>query len=97
LLKPVVRIPHGNGFKARDRIVWKRRYPVEDWKEERRFKRKKTSLADDWQNCVKLEGFAEQFSDLEEIWNAEKAAVQGRKLKEGLEAVRNEMKRLAVV
>ena len=33
-----------------------------------------------------------QFSDLEEIWNAEKAAVQGaQKLKEDLEAVRHEM------
>ncbi|MGR0280417.1 ATP-dependent chaperone ClpB [Marinomonas dokdonensis] len=33
-----------------------------------------------------------QFSDLEEIWNSEKAAVQGaQKLKEELEAVRHEM------
>lgn len=33
-----------------------------------------------------------QFSDLEEIWNAEKAAVQGaQKLKEELESVRHEM------
>ncbi|WP_417529288.1 ATP-dependent chaperone ClpB [Marinomonas shanghaiensis] len=33
-----------------------------------------------------------QFSDLEEIWNAEKAAVQGaQKLKEDLESVRHEM------
>ena len=32
------------------------------------------------------------FSDLEEIWNAEKAAVQGaQKLKEELESVRHEM------
>jgi ATP-dependent Clp protease ATP-binding subunit ClpB len=39
-----------------------------------------------------IEDLQKQFSDLEEIWNAEKAAVQGaQKLKEELEAVRHEM------
>ena len=39
-----------------------------------------------------IDGLEKQFSDLEEIWNAEKAAVQGaQKLKEELEAVRHEM------
>ncbi|MFD1384178.1 ATP-dependent chaperone ClpB [Rhodanobacter aciditrophus] len=39
-----------------------------------------------------IDALQKQFSDLEEIWNAEKAAVQGaQKLKEELEAVRHEM------
>lgn len=39
-----------------------------------------------------IDGLEKQFSDLEEIWNAEKAAVQGaQKLKEELEGVRQEM------
>ncbi|GAB3478569.1 ATP-dependent chaperone ClpB [Marinomonas epiphytica] len=39
-----------------------------------------------------IAGLQKQFSDLEEIWNAEKASVQGaQKLKEELEAVRHEM------
>lgn len=39
-----------------------------------------------------IESLQKQFSDLEEIWNAEKAAVQGaQKLKEELESVRHEM------
>lgn len=41
---------------------------------------------------VEIDGLQKQFSDLEEIWNAEKAAVQGaQKLKEELESVRHEM------
>ena len=39
-----------------------------------------------------ISSLQKQFSDLEEIWNSEKAAVQGaQKLKEELEAVRHEM------
>ncbi|MGJ8648634.1 MAG: ATP-dependent chaperone ClpB [Marinomonas colpomeniae] len=39
-----------------------------------------------------IENLQKQFSDLEEIWNAEKAAVHGaQKLKEELESVRHEM------
>ncbi|RDL43589.1 ATP-dependent chaperone ClpB [Marinomonas piezotolerans] len=39
-----------------------------------------------------IDTLQKQFSDLEEIWNAEKAAVQGaQKLKEELEGVRHEM------
>jgi ATP-dependent Clp protease ATP-binding subunit ClpB len=39
-----------------------------------------------------IDTLQKQFSDLEEIWNAEKAAVQGaQKLKEELESVRHEM------
>ncbi|WP_137170340.1 ATP-dependent chaperone ClpB [Marinomonas sp. FW-1] len=41
---------------------------------------------------VEIDNLQKQFSDLEEIWNAEKAAVQGaQKLKEELESVRHEM------
>lgn len=41
---------------------------------------------------VEIDSLQKQFSDLEEIWNAEKAAVQGaQKLKEELESVRHEM------
>ena len=41
---------------------------------------------------VEIGNLQKQFSDLEEIWNAEKAAVQGaQKLKEELESVRHEM------
>ncbi|QUX97016.1 ATP-dependent chaperone ClpB [Marinomonas sp. CT5] len=41
---------------------------------------------------VEIDNLQKQFSDLDEIWNAEKAAVQGaQKLKEELETVRHEM------
>ncbi|MCB5162890.1 ATP-dependent chaperone ClpB [Marinomonas algarum] len=41
---------------------------------------------------VEIDQLQKQFSDLEEIWNSEKAAVQGaQKLKEELESVRHEM------
>ena len=41
---------------------------------------------------IEIDSLQKQFSDLEEIWNAEKAAVQGaQKLKEELESVRHEM------
>lgn len=41
---------------------------------------------------AEIDVLQKQFSDLEEIWNAEKAAVQGaQKLKEELEAVKQEM------